>query len=146
MSQPFVGTTQSPIDLETLETLIKRCINSNGWQFLRWPHQVKMLPLSQPTELDCQEGQAFDQVRELRWKRKGEGYEVLLLSETDGNEAFLALGQSWKTKSLDAQTYPETETRFPRGVKMPVGLNDLGQRYFIDAETACVQFIALRVK
>ncbi|MEM8806724.1 MAG: hypothetical protein AAGF01_11910 [Cyanobacteria bacterium P01_G01_bin.38] len=148
MSNAFVGVTPNPVDKTTLQDIINRCIDSNGWQFLRWPHQVKLSPVSDTTDFSaCQEGQAFDQDRELRWKRQGQTYEVLLLSESGGDKALLSInnGQSWETKILDAKPYQKTETRFPRKIEMPDGL-DLGQRYFINAQTACVQFIALRVK
>jgi len=92
----------------------------------------------------CPEGQAFDENRELRWKRKGSGYEVLLLSNTGGDTELSAIGQEWETKALAAKAFSKTETRFPRKIEIPGDL-DLGQRYFIDAETASVQFIALRV-
>ena len=150
MSEAFIGVTPAPIGLEVLKATIERCVSDRGWQFLRWPHRVELLPMKGPLkelckDFDtCPEGQAFDENRELRWKRTGEGYEVLLLSATGGVEALSAIGQQWQTKAFAARAYPHTETRFPRKVEIPDNL-DLGQRYFIDAETASVQFIALRV-
>lgn len=147
MSNSYVGVASTPLDASKLKDLISRCI-SNGWLFLRWPHKVHLSPMDSSLavqDLLCQEGQAFNQSRELRWRRKGNAYEVLLLSDSGGDDMFSSLGSVWETKVLDAKTYPETETRFPREVTIPKEL-DLGQRYFIDVETACVQFIALRVK
>ena len=70
---------------------------------------------------------------------------LLLLSEQGGNDMLAPLGKEWETVSLDAKAYPKTETRLPRSVNIPDSL-DLGQRYFVDVETACVQFVSLRVK
>lgn len=148
MNDAFVGTTSAPIELEKLQKLVKRCIKDSGWQFLRWPHRVKLshIDISSKDFSTCYEGQAFDQTRELRWKRQGAKYAVLLLSDMGGDDAFsVAVGQSWKTKAMDAKAYPATETRFPRKIETPAGL-DWAQRYFIDVETACVQFIAMRAK
>lgn len=148
MSSPYVGVAPTPIDISALKALVDRCTDGDSWLFLRWPHQVKLLPMTgkiEEKDLVCQEGQVFGQSKELRWKRRGNAYEVLLLSEDGGDEALSPIGQDWETKDLEARFYPETETRFPRSIEAPNEL-DVGQRYFIDAQTACVQFIALRVK
>ena len=78
MSESFVGTTLKPIDLKTLQDIIKRCVSKQGWHFLRWPHRVRLFEIgSEPTDVSaedfatCSEGQAFNQTRELRWKRQG---------------------------------------------------------------------------
>ncbi len=151
MSNPYVGVG-SVADIEAVKKLVDDCIGSDGYLFLRWPHRIHCSSVSEPPEegLDCPEGQAFNPDKELRWKRQGSAYELLLLSESEEEKAptvakFSALGSTWETKVLDAKLYPETETRFPRKIKVPERL-DVGQRYFIDAETACVQFIALRAK
>lgn len=152
MSDAYVGFSATPVDSETLNQLIDSCVENDGLLFLRWPHRVKMLPASKRAEIDfkCQQGQAFNQTKELRWKPKGDGYEVLLLSDDGGDALLSPLGgekKRWATNVsvLDAKAYPKTETRLPRQVTIPGELN-LGQRYFIDAETGCVQFVALRVK
>lgn len=147
MNNPYVGISPAPLSISALKALVDGCVGSDGWLFLRWPHKVDLLPVADKTEEDlvCWEGQAFNQSRELRWKRKGDGYDVLLLSESGGDKALSPLEGTWETKVLDAKAYPKTETRLPKSVSIPKEL-DLGQRYFIDAETACVQFIALRVK
>lgn len=144
MSNVYVGVTPEPVDLEQLQKIVDSCMGKDGWLFLRWPHKVLLQPVSAPpkTGFDCQEGQAFSNTKELRWKRKGTNYEVLLLSEEGGDELLSPIGYAWETKVLNAKAYPETETRFPRKVTIPAEL-DIGQRYFIDAETACIQFVAL---
>ena len=151
MSNQYVGVA-SVANIAAVTKLVNDCIGSNGYLFLRWPHKVHCSSVSELPEegLNCPEGQAFNQDKELRWKRKGSAYELLLLSESEEEKSpviaqFSAIGSSWETKALDAKSYPATETRFPKKITIPEGL-DLGQRYFIDAETACVQFIALRAK
>lgn len=151
MSNSYVGVS-AVADTTALAKLVNDHIGSDGYLFLRWPHQVHCSLVSEPPEagIDCSEGQAFNQSKELRWKQKGAAYELLLLSEFEAENSpvrdeFVAIGSSWRTKTLDAKIYLETETRFPKKVTVPAGL-EVGQRYFIDAETACVQFIALKAK
>jgi hypothetical protein len=145
MSNAFVGTAS--VDFSELKNIIQRCLTENAWQFLRWPHQVKLSKLDIKDFSECQEGQVFNATRELRWQRQGNNYEVLLLSNEGGDNALSEIEPKrlWKTQDFNAQAYPQTETRLPRQVKVPKEL-DLGQRYFMDAETACVHFVALRVK
>lgn len=151
MSEPaFVGTIQG-VDIKTLKATIQRCFGSSGWQFLRWPHDIELLSTGKAhREFDtCQEGQAFNQICELRWKRKKNGYELLLLSSDEkGDEAFTKDKQSWKSQPLNAEPYESKETRLPKSIKVPKSfdLKKLGQRYFINEKTACVQFVSLRVK
>jgi hypothetical protein len=147
MSNAFVGTAS--VDFVELKNIVRRCLSGKVWQFLRWPHQVKLSQLDVDSKdfFECQEGQVFNQTRELRWQRKGDSCEVLLLSDVGGDDALSEIEPKrlWKTQDLNAMAYPSTETRLPQPVKVPDDL-DLGQRYFMDAETACVHFVALRVK
>ncbi|MBE9063114.1 hypothetical protein [cf. Phormidesmis sp. LEGE 11477] len=144
MSEPYVGVAPEPVSLERLEEIVDSCMDVDSWLFLRWPHRVLLRPVSESPEtgFDCLEGQAFSQTRELRWKRKGRNYEVLLLSANGGNASLHSIGSGWQTKELKAKAYPGTETRFPRKVSISNNL-DISQRYFIDTKTACVQFVAL---
>ena len=151
MTNPYVGVA-SVSDIEAISKLVSDYIGSDGYLFLRWPHRVHCSSVSEPPDegLSCPEGQAFNCDKELRWKQKGPAYELLLLSESEEEKSpaisqFSAIGSIWETKVLNAKSYPATETRFPKKISVPDKL-DLGQRYFIDAETACVQFIALRAK
>ena len=153
MSKGFVLTTQRPIGYKALSSVIEQCIDEKGYLFLRWPHKVRMLYLSEAKTFECQQGQAFDRQRELRWQKKGDQYSVLLLSETQPpdrelaieNSSFCPVGDQWLTAAVEAKTHSPTETRFPKGLDL-TQTPDLEQRYFIDEQTACVQFIALKVK
>lgn len=150
MTQAFVGTNKKAVDSNELQELIRRCISGQSWYFLRWPHQVSGFQPGSPTDFSCIEGQVFNRDRELRWQRRGKSYEVLLLSSTAIDEPGLEqLGNGWTMKDLPANFYPETETRFPQGLVVSKAdddeVLDIGQRYFIDENSACVQFIALRM-
>ena len=112
MSNAYVGVSPKPVELEQLQKLVDSCMDKDSWLFLRWPHKVLLRPVNEPPETGfaCLEGQAFDKTKELRWKRKGEGYEVLLLSEDGGDVSLSSIGNDWETKELKAKAYPETET------------------------------------
>jgi hypothetical protein len=164
MTIGFVHTTNlSALSPQDLSELIKHYMSKESWYFLRWPDQVSHFKPGLPSDFCssngkgssngrlCTEGQVFSQTRELRWQRRGDSYSVLLLSKTEVEHAlqttgqtWTAVGSTWETKDLPANFYPETETRFPKGLNYPDKL-DIGQRYFIDAQTALVQFVALRV-
>ena len=145
----FVGTADN-IDQAALEKLIKNCVGDQAWRFLRWPHDVQLCPPSKAIDYTCREGQVFDQKSELRWKKlKGEQYSVLLLSTNQLDKSLTPVGETWTPKDLEANFYPKTETRFPKGLDYDDSSDnklDIGQRYFIDKATGTVHFIALRVK
>lgn len=149
----FVSIPQSPLDETALQGLISRCISEDAWHCLRWPHGT-LFETGLQVDLSAPEGEVFNQHRELRWKRQNDGYEVLLLSSTPVSDTALRpLIESepqpsesepqWLIRDLNANFYPSTETRLPRGVAYPNNL-DIGQRYFIHRETGIVQFVALR--
>ncbi|MGB3492291.1 MAG: hypothetical protein WBA57_06160 [Elainellaceae cyanobacterium] len=146
-SQGFVSIQDSALDQSALDQLIQRCLAGDTWYCLRSPEAIT-LKVGLPTDdqLSSPEGQVFSQDRELRWKRLGAEYEVLLLSKTKINDPALQPldeEQQWLTRDLNANFYTPTETRFPRGVAYPNDLN-IGQRYFMDSATGTVQFVALR--
>lgn len=144
MSEPYVGISPEPVSLKRLGELVNSYMDVDSWLFLRWPHRVLLRPIGEPPETGfaCLEGQAFSQTKELRWKRKGKSYEILLLSVNGGDASLPSIGNGWETKELKAKAYPKTETRFPRKIFIPDRL-DINQRYFIDARTGSVQFVAL---
>ncbi|MBE9067529.1 hypothetical protein IQ260_12755 [Leptolyngbya cf. ectocarpi LEGE 11479] len=145
----FVGTADN-INQATLENLIQTCMGNQAWRFLRWPHEVKLLEPTKAIDYSCREGQVFDQKSELRWKKlKGEQYSVLVLSTIQLDKSLTPVGTAWMPKDLEANFYPKTETRFPKGLDYNDSSDnklDIGQRYFIDEATGTVHFIALRVK
>ncbi len=151
MSQSGYISTASSLDEEKLKALVGTYAEKNAWRFLRWPHQVRLLAPGDPVDYQCREGQLFNAAYELRWKRQREGiYTAMLLSvKKEVTEPLQAVENEWLVKDLDARLYPKTETRFPKGLsyeetgaKSP----NIGQRYFINAVTGTVHFVALRVK
>ena len=146
-SPGYVSIQSHGLNQADLEQLIQRCLTGDTWYCLRSPEAITFhVGLPQGGSLSSQKGQVFGQDRELRWKRQGDEYTVLLLSKTKiEDQALQPLDeeQQWLIRDLNANFYPPTETRFPRGVAYPDGL-DIGQRYFIDGQTGIVQFVALR--
>ncbi|MBE9138830.1 hypothetical protein IQ254_16785 [Nodosilinea sp. LEGE 07088] len=139
----FVGV-KTVETVEQLEKLIKEITGNNRVFFLRWPHKVSGLSRDWPEGFPSPEGQVFTRDRELRWKAQGQGYSVLLLSETEKVDGFDKVGAEWETCDRPAHTYPPTETRFPQGLA-DRGIN-IEQRYFRDKKTATVHFVALVAK
>ncbi|MEG4941176.1 hypothetical protein [Microcoleus sp. F4-D5] len=142
-------------DLQAL--LARQELNvEQSYYFLCWSHKVsgirRMLP--EAKDFPSPEGQMFNSKFELRWKKQGKGYEVLLLSIEPKNElGFEEIPGKWKADDRSAYFYNAGETRFPKGftfkdekdedidpTKIPVG-----QRYFQNAATATVHFVALTV-
>ncbi|NEZ59119.1 hypothetical protein [Adonisia turfae] len=143
----FVGTANN-INQGILQSLIGHHVSKQAWRFLRWPDRVELLEPTEAIDYSCREGQVFNQDCELRWKRQGDHYSVLLLSvaeNSEGEETLAGVGNNWTAEERNANFYPPTETRFPRGLAYSEKL-DIGQRYFIDKDTGTVHFIALRVK
>ena len=139
---PFVGVRQVSSAGELRQLLDNP--SESSYYFLRWHHKVSGI-LTQLADFPSPEGQMFNSKIELRWKQEGAGYEVLLLSTVEPDPAlgFEAVGSSWEIIDRHAQLYKSTETRFPQGfahqnVKV-------AQRYFMDAQTATVHFVALTV-
>lgn len=138
----FVGTKTVGTS-EELKTLLNQVMGDNRCFFLRWPHKVSGLCRELPKDFPSPEGQVFNGDRELRWQAQGQGYSVLALSSTDDITGFEPIDSEteWVTCDRDAQVYPSTETRFPKGLAAN-GI-DIGQRYFQDKQTATVHFVAL---
>jgi hypothetical protein len=111
--------------------------------FQRWRHRVSWEAPNFEAALSP-EGQAFNHDCELRWKQQGERYKALLLSTIALSTKFEAIGQGWRYRDRPAHFYSPTETRFPQSFSYP-DIN-IAQRYFIDARTATVQFVAFTVK
>ena len=146
-SEGFVSIQDTVLDQPALAKLIQRCLTGDTWHCWRSPQAIA-LDVGLPTDcsLSSPKGQVFNQDRELRWKRQGSEYAVLLLSSTKVDDPALKplkADLKWFIRDLSANFYPPPETRFPRGVTYPKDL-DIGQRYFIDRETGIVQFVALK--
>ncbi|NCJ07622.1 hypothetical protein GS597_14110 [Synechococcales cyanobacterium C] len=139
----FVGT-QTVADAAALTAQLEPFQTEGSWLFLKWPHQVSGFCQALPPEFPSPEGQLLTPQLELRWKPQGQGYSLLLLSIAGAVPEFEPVGQTWLTQDHSAFLYPETETRFPRGLRYQA--LKLGQRYFLDAQTATVHFAALSVR
>ncbi|MBE9077434.1 hypothetical protein IQ241_09010 [Romeria aff. gracilis LEGE 07310] len=139
----FVGT-QTIASADEFRSLINQLQTDTSCFFLRWPHQVSGFCRELPSDFPSPEGQMFDSQKELRWKRQGKGYSVLLLSADGARPNFKPVGPAWAAQDREAHLYPKTETRFPQGVD-DQGIN-VGQRYFLNPQTATVHFVALVVR
>ena len=152
----FVGTL-SLESIEELKQLLDSLKQEENHYFLRSPHKVSGIKSELPEEIDsATEGQAFNFQWELRWKIKGSKYELLLLSKekTDLCNRFQEIKINWETEERKAILYEANEildkqirskeTRFPQGFTH--NQPKIGQRYFLDSQTATVHFVALTVK
>ncbi|MUG98254.1 hypothetical protein F7734_40485 [Scytonema sp. UIC 10036] len=139
--KPFVGVKQISSQDELKKLLEK--LSEPSYYFLRWVDKVSGI-LPELKEFSP-EGQMFNSKMELRWRQGDLGYEVLLLSqdEPDVQLGFKPIGSSWQIVERQAHFYRETETRFPKGFSHQD--IKIGQRYFMDKDTATVRFVALTV-
>ncbi len=145
----FVGT-KTVASAEELRSLIQQFQGEKSCFFLRWAHKVSGFCKALPDDFPSPEGQMFDSQRELRWKRQGSGYSVLLLShQSDPVNGFAALDGDWEACDRPAQLHKSKETqyptRYPKGFYIGSGVNPkaIQQRYFRDRRTATVHFVAL---
>ncbi len=156
----FVGVRKQLLTQEQLKELLQSTSNQPNYYFLRWPHKVSGIAEELPEEFPSPEGQMFNGDRELRWKQQKPGlYTVIILSNNGEIAGFTAIDGNWKTQQRAAYGYRTDETRFPRSLIYPESLDPrfsgdktktnqpkLAQRYFIDANTSTVHFVALTVE
>lgn len=143
---PFVGVKKTGSIPELLD-LIAKFQTQDSYYFLRWSHQVSRNWETAPEEKDFPmlEGQMFNEQCELRWKRKpNDIYEVLLLSTTGEQPEFTKIGETWETQQRKAHLNSPTDRRFPKN--LPPEKTDIAQRYFINAKTATIHFVALTIQ
>ncbi|WP_414575484.1 hypothetical protein [Anabaena sp. CCY 9402-a] len=167
--KPFVGVKEA-LSVVKLLDLIKEFASENSYYFWRCHHQVSGIKEEAPKNDDFPmlEGQMFNHQFELRWKQKNKNsYEVLLLTIIDNYDTFQPISKDWRIEPQDNSKFPSNaypaygyrrdETRFPKEFTYPKTLDirlgkdnkkqpKLAQRYFIDAETSAVQFVALTVE
>lgn len=150
--------SQKSVSLDDLKNLLDKLATEDSYYFLRSAHAVSGICRKLPQEFPTPEGQMFNADRELRWKKQKSGYEVLLLSriavDLEGMQPVPTNRETsnWEICDLNAYFY-KNETKFPNGFTFK-GQNDedinldeiIAQRYFKDADTATVHFIALTVK
>ncbi len=120
-------------------------------------------PPVKPTEpFPSPEGQLFNSILEIRWKKQQGGYQVLILSSQNKQSifnsqdeqlflklqstkiSFKSIRDNWEILEQSTITYSPTETRFPKSLNIEK-LN-IAQRYFRDSDTATVHFVALTVR
>ncbi|MBE9053073.1 hypothetical protein IQ243_22140 [Nostocales cyanobacterium LEGE 11386] len=142
----FVGYKQVSSSDE-LRKLLQDYYQQTTYYFLRWTHKVSGIVADLPPEFPSPEGQMFNKELEIRWKQNHNGYQVLLLSQNQLTitSDFISIGKTWKTCDRPAYLYDFDKTQFPKGFSYPHKLN-LGQRYFQDADTSTIHFVALTVK
>jgi hypothetical protein len=149
----YVGYRQATI--EQLRELVEHPAIAipKTYYFLRWFAQVSGIRLELPEDFPSPEGQLFNAELELRWKRQGTKYDILLLSkeEPESDLNFTPLGKNWEWCDRRAIFHGSNETKFPKGFRYQDG-NDkplnpnqipIKQRYFFNSQTATVHFIAL---
>ncbi|AKG24392.1 hypothetical protein IJ00_02095 [Calothrix sp. 336/3] len=134
--------------IDAVKDAIKNIPNSSeSYYFLRYTHAVTGICLQLPKDRGEIEGQMFNAICELRWKKSKAGYEALILSKQkiilDG---FERLTRDWVICDRDAFWHDVNETKFPKGFKFPEKQPKIKQRYFQDSATATVHFVALTVK
>lgn len=140
---PFVGT--KPVSSsDELKELLEQLSSESNYYCLRYPHKISKIEPQLPQDFPSPEGQMFNRELELRWKKQGENYNVLLLSTTGEKPGFEKVGQDWQVCERKAHIPPPTETRFPKGI--PTAEVKVNQRYFMDTQTATVHFVALTVE
>lgn len=153
---PFVGTS-SVESAEELKQFLADIIQEQNYYFLRSPHQVSGIQSELPKDIDSvTEGQVFNSQWELRWRKKGSKYELLLLSKdkTDLCNKFKKIEIDWMAEDCKALMYEANEikdkeirskeTRFPQGFTH--NKPKICQRYFLNSQTATVHFVALTVQ
>lgn len=142
MTKGFVSQKSDIAIVELLQLLKSR---SDTYYFLRYVDKVSgFITQDKLPDTLSPEGQMFDKKLELRWKKRGAKYDVLWLGIEEPTNNFKVIAGSWQYEDRDALVYPETETRLPKGIKS--GSVNVGQRYFRDACTDTIHFIALRIK
>jgi hypothetical protein len=147
------------VSSQEINTLIDKLPNSQSYYFLRYSYGVSGVCMEFPVDRGEIEGQMFNAICELRWKKYKTGYEVLLLSKQEFKlDGFEKLGDNgreiyWQICDHNAYWHELDEARYPRGFifkgknNQPIKREDISikQRYFKDSATATVHFVALAI-
>jgi hypothetical protein len=135
------------ISNEELQSLINNLSKPQSYYFLRYSHTVSGICINLPTDRGEIEGQMFNAVCELRWKKYKSGYEALILSKQEFPlDGFEKLPGKWEIIERNAYLHDLKETKFPKGfIFKDVELDKIQQRYFQNSATATVHFVALTV-
>jgi hypothetical protein len=151
------------VSSQDIKTLIEKLPKSQSYYFLRYSHAVSGICMEFPAERGEIEGQMFNAICELRWKKYKSGYEVILLSkekfelkhEFDG---FKTLDDNereiqWEIcdhkaywQELDGAKYPKPFIfKGENNQTIKAEKIHIKQRYFKDSATATVHFVALTI-
>ena len=154
----FVGSKQvsSPDELKKL--LGELSPDRENYYFVRLPHKVSGICMNLPAYFPGFEGQMFNEKLEVRWKKQGNGYDVLLLSQEIVNSVeFNPIEVDWQISDRTAYWYLTSENKppaqFPKeflfldtnGKPIKPESIKIGQRYFQDKTTGTVHFVALTI-
>jgi hypothetical protein len=148
MSETLVGT-KTVDSTQELRSLLADLAIGDCCYFARWVHKVSGMVTAIDDVLPSPEGQMFGSNFEVRWKQiSQERYEVLLLhcEKSVIVWQFTPVGNGWHVPEtpLGSHFYDAEETRFPQSFKLAKKIK-LRQRYFQDAMTATVHFVALTI-
>ncbi|MDJ0798948.1 MAG: hypothetical protein QNJ51_19365 [Calothrix sp. MO_167.B12] len=142
-------------DIDKIIEAVKTASNSSeNYYFLRYSYKVSGICAKLPTERGEMEGQMFNAICELRWKKYKTGYEALILSRQEFKiDGFEPLTREWKICEHQAYWHKQ-EPKFPKGFTFKGTDNkdinpdniDIHQRYFQDSTTATIHFVALTLK
>jgi hypothetical protein len=130
---------------DSLKLLLENWKTEGTYYFLRWYDRVSGFVSQLPEGNLSPEGQMFNREFELRWKKQGDRFSILILSkvEKELGETWHEIPANWTYQDRKAFMYPATETRFPKEIQSEIV--NIGQRYFQDADTNTTHFIALTV-
>jgi hypothetical protein len=144
----YVGC-RTVASVDALKGLIEQYAGDTAAYFLRWSNRVSGVVSQLPKDFDRAEGQMFNQQLELRWKREGKGYSVLLLSQADGvdGSGFAPLPGNWQVEVHAALMHDQRNPQYPNRFQYQgIESSALQQCYFRNAETGVVHFIALTLR
>lgn len=155
----FVGSKQVSSADELKNLLGELSPDQQNYYFVRLPHEVSGICMKLPEKFfPGFEGQMFNEKLELRWKKQGNSYDVLLLSqETVNSDEFEKIEVDWQISDRTAYWYLTSENRppaqFPNeflfldsdGKPIKPESIKIGQRYFQDKTTGTVHFVALTI-
>jgi hypothetical protein len=158
----FVGSKQVSSADELKNLLGELSPDRQNYYFVRLPHKVSGICLNLPEKFfPGFEGQMFNEKLELRWKKQGNSYNVLLLSqEIVESDEFEKIEVDWRISDRTAYWYVTSENKqlkqpaqFPKeflfldidGNSIKPEDIKIGQRYFQDKITGTVHFVALTI-
>ena len=122
--------------------------------FLRWAHGVSGLVNQLPENFPSPQGQLLTPQLELRWQQQRLGYDSLLLSTSPVNKehGFQPLAERFSQESDQSGrpalrpvlAHPRRGPQYPKAFTYSgLEARQLRQRYFRNARTGIVQFVAL---